>query len=93
MESFKVEVAYARPDKQLILSVEVEKETTIKQAILMSGIVDEFPEIDLHTNKVGIFSKPAKLTDTLRPRDRIEIYRALIADPKESRRKRAKEDK
>ncbi|KIE93474.1 hypothetical protein AP1022_00242 [Actinobacillus pleuropneumoniae] len=59
--------------------------------ILQSGILEKYTEIDLRTNKVGIFSRPVKLTDMVENGDRIEIYRPLIADPKEIRRKRAAE--
>lgn len=84
-----IEVAYAKPEKQIIISVDVEEACTIENAIKQSEILSQFSEIDLEQNKVGIFGKAAKLTDTLRENDRIEIYRPLIADPKESRRARA----
>jgi putative ubiquitin-RnfH superfamily antitoxin RatB of RatAB toxin-antitoxin module len=90
-ERIRVEVAYALPGEQLILTTYVEKEATIEQAIKQSGILDRFPDIDLRVNKVGIFGKLDKLTSPLRPGDRVEIYRPLIADPKEMRRKRAEE--
>ena len=63
----------------------------IQTAILQSGILQQFTEIDLRENKVGIYSRPAKLTDQLKDGERIEIYRPLLADPKEIRRKRAAE--
>lgn len=89
-----VEVAYARPDTQVILSVDVDETATVNEAIIMSGIIEQFPEIDLDKNKVGIFGKLTKLDQTLREKDRVEIYRPLIADPKASRKKRAaKKDK
>lgn len=84
-----VEVAYARPDTQVILTVNVEETATVNEAIVMSGILEQFPDIDLGKNKVGIFGKLTKLDETLREKDRIEIYRPLIADPKASRKKRA----
>jgi len=84
-----VEVGYARPDTQIILSVEVDETATVNEAIVMSGILEQFPDIDLNKNKVGIFGKLTKLDATLREKDRIEIYRPLIADPKASRKKRA----
>lgn len=84
-----VEVAYALPDEQEIIQLKVKSEATIKAIILQSGILERFPEIDLDTSKVGIFSKLAKYTDTLHDGDRIEIYRSLIADPKEVRKQRA----
>lgn len=88
-----VEVAYALPDEQLILSLEVAEETTVEQAIKRSGILDRYPQINLDTDKVGIFGKICKLNATLSAKDRIEIYRPLIADPKESRRQKAEMEK
>lgn len=85
----KIEVAYAKPEKQVIIPLEVEEPCSIEQAISRSNILAQFPEIDLAKNKVGIFGKAAKLADSLRENDRVEIYRPLIADPKESRRARA----
>jgi len=89
VEKMKVEVAYARPDEQVIIPLEVAADATVEEIIKASGILEKFPEIDLAKNKVGIFGKLSKLNATLRPGDRIEIYRPLIADPKEVRRKRA----
>ncbi len=88
-----VEVAYALPDAQTILEVEVEEGATVEQAIETSGIRQRFPEIDLGANKVGIFGKLTKLSAKLQARDRVEIYRALIADPKEVRKQRAADGK
>jgi len=88
-EKFLVEVAYALPEEQVLLALDVEKGTTAEQAIKQSGILEHFDTIDLAENKVGIFGKAVKLDYELRDKDRIEIYRPLIADPKESRRKRA----
>ncbi|WP_045224759.1 RnfH family protein [Methyloterricola oryzae] len=85
----KVEVAYARPDVQVILALEVAEATTAEGAIRQSGILERFPEIDLAQNRIGIFSKACKLDQILRSGDRVEIYRPLIADPKEARRNRA----
>ena len=85
----KIEVAYALPDKQIIIPLQVEQGTTLEQAVLLSGIQEKFPEIDLNINKAGVFGKICKLDTPLREQDRVEIYRQLIADPKESRRKRA----
>ncbi|MDH5191721.1 MAG: RnfH family protein [Gammaproteobacteria bacterium] len=92
-KNFQVEVAYAKPDKQVIVPVIVEPGTTVQQAIELSKVIEHFPEIDLAENKVGIFGKLSKLDTELRPKDRVEIYRKLIADPKEVRRKRAAEGK
>jgi putative ubiquitin-RnfH superfamily antitoxin RatB of RatAB toxin-antitoxin module len=67
----------------------VKSGTTVGEAIKRSGMLEQFPEIDLGLNKVGIFGKLARTDTMLRDRDRVEIYRALIADPKEARRRRA----
>lgn len=85
----EVEVCYALPEKQTLLVLQVEPEQTIEQIIKNSGVLELYPEIDLSKVRVGIFSKLAKLTDTLSNKDRIEIYRPLIADPKEVRKQRA----
>ncbi|NOQ93114.1 MAG: RnfH family protein [Methylophaga sp.] len=84
-----IEVAYALPDEQVILSLEVAEDCLVEDAIRRSGILDTYPQIDLSTDKVGIFGKMCKLNASLRNKDRIEIYRKLIADPKESRRQKA----
>lgn len=89
----QVEVAYALPTEQLILKVDVNPGTTIRQAIERSGILRRFPDIDLKRNRVGRWSHVAELDDIVRAGDRIEIYRALIADPKEVRRQRAAQAK
>jgi putative ubiquitin-RnfH superfamily antitoxin RatB of RatAB toxin-antitoxin module len=88
-ESFVVEVAYATPDQQTILQVTVAAGSTIETAIDRSGILEHYPEIDLSQQKVGIFSKICALSDVVSHGDRIEIYRSLTIDPKESRRQRA----
>jgi putative ubiquitin-RnfH superfamily antitoxin RatB of RatAB toxin-antitoxin module len=88
-----VEVAYALPDKQSLVSLEVEKGTTLKEAIEASGILDSFEQIDLTKDRVGIFSKFATLDTVLREKDRVEIYRPLIADPKQVRKERAAKGK
>lgn len=92
-ERIRVEVAYARPERQLILAVEAPPGITVEQAIDRSGILDEFPEIDLDQQKVGVFGKATTPDAVLADGDRVEIYRALIADPKEARRKRAAQGK
>lgn len=92
-ETINVEVAYAKPDTQVIIPLTVNLGTTIEQAIRQSGILKTFPEIDLSVNRVGIFSKLGKLDQTLREKDRVEIYRKLIADPKEVRKQRAAQGK
>jgi putative ubiquitin-RnfH superfamily antitoxin RatB of RatAB toxin-antitoxin module len=84
-----VEVAYALRERQALVAVEVEEGGTIEEAIRCSGILEAFPEIDLRRAKVGIFGRPAALDERMRDGDRVEIYRPLIADPKEARRKKA----
>lgn len=84
-----VEVAYARPDIQVILPLDVPTGTTVAQALIQSGIQERFPEIALDQVKVGVFGKLTRLDTVLRERDRVEIYRPLLADPKEVRRQRA----
>lgn len=93
IESINVEVAYALPEKQIIRAVNVDAGTTIGAAIVQSGIMMDFSELELEDAKVGIFGKAAAMTTTLSDGDRVEIYRDLIADPKEVRRKRAAEGK
>ena len=92
-ESINVEVAYALPEKQQIRAVNVDAGTTLGAAIVQSGIMMDFPELELEDAKVGIFGKAATMTTVLSEGDRVEIYRPLIADPKEVRRQRAAEGK
>ncbi|SES82420.1 RnfH family protein [Thalassotalea agarivorans] len=92
-EQIHIEVVYGTPTKQELLSLSVAQGSTVEQAIEESGIVDLFPEIDLATNKVGIWNRNAKLSDEVADYDRIEIYRPLIADPKEVRKRRAEKAK
>jgi len=89
----RVEVAYARKDGQRILSVAAGEGLTVKAAIEQSRILRRFPEIDLTVNRVGVFGKLAQLDQVLEPGDRVEIYRPLIADPKEMRKQRAAQGK
>lgn len=89
----QVEVAYALPQVQMLVPVMVEEGATVEAAIRQSGLLEKFPEIDLSTARVGIWNKASELTAILREKDRVEIYRPLIADPKEVRRKRAEEGK
>ena len=88
-----VEVVYALPDVHPLMQVRLAEGATVEAAIRASGVLEAFPEIDLTKNKVGIFSKLVKLDEIVRDKDRVEIYRPLIADPKEVRRKRAEEGK
>ncbi len=88
-QTITVEVAYALPHKQAILEVEVPEGTTALEAARLSGITGRFDGIDLDNSKLGIFSKPVSPGQVLRAGDRVEIYRPLIADPKEVRKERA----
>jgi len=88
-KKMRIEVAYAKPSEQVILTLDIADGSTMEAAIIESGILQRFPEIDLANNKVGIFGKLCKLDQVLRAGDRVEIYRPLIVDPKEMRRNRA----
>jgi len=88
-----VEVIYALKDQQKVVRLSVDDGCTVKDVIERSGLLQEFPEIDLAKHKVGIWNKLAKLDAALRDKDRVEIYRPLIADPKEVRKQRAAEGK
>lgn len=88
-EAFDVIVAWAVPGQALLRPIQVAPGTTIEQALVASGVLQEVPEIDLAVYPVGIYGKKKPLDTVLRPLDRIEIYRPLVADPKESRRRRA----
>jgi putative ubiquitin-RnfH superfamily antitoxin RatB of RatAB toxin-antitoxin module len=92
-ESIQVEVVYARPESQDIIALTLPAGSTVGQAIEASGLLAKHPEIDLAKNKLGIYAKLAKADTALRDRDRVEIYRPLIADPKEVRKQRAAEGK
>lgn len=92
-KTINVEVAYAEPDRQLILPINVDIGTTVGGAIVQSGMMIEFPLLDIENSKVGVFGKATAMTTVLKDGDRVEIYRPLIADPKEVRRKRAAQGK
>jgi uncharacterized protein len=92
-EQITVEVAYALPERQSLLTVAVNRASTVQQVIELSGILQQYPQIDLAGQKVGIWSRPVKLDDIVQSGDRIEIYRPLIADPKDLRRRRAEKAK
>ena len=92
-ETIPVTVVYALADKQVVLALDVVADATIAEVITQSGILEKFPEIEPGKNKVGVFGKLGKLTDTLHAGDRVEIYRPLIADPKQVRKQRAAEGK
>lgn len=84
-----IEVVYALPDRQKLLSLPVPEGSSIETCINLSGISKHFSEIVPSTAQVGIFSVPQKLSTIVKAGDRIEIYRPLIADPKEMRKIRA----
>lgn len=84
----KVSIAFATRDRQVWNDLEVPADATVRQAIEISGILTEFPEIDLAKNKVGIFGDAVPLDRVLKEGDRVEIYRPLIADPKLVKKRR-----
>lgn len=90
-----VEVAYALPHKQKIISLTVSEGTTVRQAVMQSGIEEHFPELDVQACALGIFGKtvPKPVERVLNSGERVEIYRPLIADPKEVRKQRAARNK
>lgn len=77
----QVGVAYADRFKQTWLTLEVPDDSTLEQAIERSGILRQYPDIDLDTQKVGVFGRISKLNAKLKPGDRVEIYRPITADP------------
>lgn len=85
----RVEVAYARPDKQLLVSLDVPPGTTLIEAVRQSGILREFPDLELERATLGVFGKIRPANTIVSDDDRIEIYRPLLIDPKQARRKRA----
>ena len=92
-QRIEVEVAYAREQAQALIPVTGDPGLTAREAIERSGVTRQFPEIDLEVNRVGVYGKLISLDQVLEPGDRVEIYRPLIADPKEQRKKRAAEGK
>jgi hypothetical protein len=92
-EQIHIEVVYALQNRQKAVSVQLSQGASVREAVERSGLLAEFPEIDLATNKFGIWNKLTKVDAVLRDKDRVEIYRPLIADPKEVRRQRAAEGK
>ena len=93
IEVFKLDVVYALPDSATVIAVEAQEGDTIEQLVERSGIVQRHPEIDPKQNKVGIYSRQVKWDYQIQKGDRIEIYRPLIADPKEVRKRRAEQAK
>lgn len=88
-----VEVVYALPKEQTLLSFTAKEDISVEEAILQSGILAHYTLLDIDTMKVGIFGKRTTMKMTLRDKDRVEIYRPLLADPKEVRKRRAAEGK
>lgn len=89
--SLSVEVAYAKPDQQLLFTVTLPAGATVLQAISASGLLQLHPELELKDNSVGVFGIPCTLEQPVAAADRVEIYRPLVHDPKEARRYRAKQ--
>ena len=89
IKQLEVQVCYATPERQILLDLSVPEGASLQDAIVQSGLLNQAPEIDLGLSRVGIYGKLRTLDTVLRAHDRIEIYRPLIADPKESRRQRA----
>jgi putative ubiquitin-RnfH superfamily antitoxin RatB of RatAB toxin-antitoxin module len=83
-----VEVVYAAPARQAVKSLQLPAGSRVREAIAASGLLAEFPEIDLAVNRVGVYAEPVELDTPLQDGDRVEIYRPLLADPKEARRRR-----
>jgi putative ubiquitin-RnfH superfamily antitoxin RatB of RatAB toxin-antitoxin module len=92
-ETIRVEVVYALRESQDVIGLNLPAGSTAGQAIEASGLLAKHPEIDLAKNKLGIYAKLARVDTALRDRDRVEIYRPLIADPKEVRKQRVAEGK
>ena len=93
-QTLEIEIAYANlANQQFVERFEVRPGVTLRGAIERSRILDKFPEIDLAINRVGVFGRLKSLEDPVMAGDRIEIYRPLIADPKEMRRKKAQQKK
>ncbi|HYN00611.1 MAG TPA: RnfH family protein [Aestuariivirgaceae bacterium] len=86
----RAEVAYALPEEQIVIELQLPEGATVGEAIRASGMLARFPEIELTRIAVGIFGERAVLDDPLQEGDRVEIYRPLLADPKETRRRRAR---
>lgn len=88
----EIEIVYGLADRQVLKSMTVAEGTTIREAVLQSSLEVEFPELDLQQAPLGIFGKAVKDETALRDGDRIEVYRPLLIDPKEARRKRAEQE-
>lgn len=92
-DMINVEVVYALPKEQFLARVRVHAGATVADAVEASGLTEKHPEVDITRNKLGIYGKLTKADAVLRERDRVEIYRPLIADPKAVRKQRAEEGK
>ncbi|MBI5860903.1 MAG: RnfH family protein [Rhodocyclales bacterium] len=92
-ENIQIDVGYALPQRQEIIHLALPAGSTVQQAIEASGLLAKYPEIDVAQNKLGIYAKLVKPDTLLHDHDRVEIYRPLIADPKEVRKARAAEGK
>lgn len=88
----QIGVTYTEPPRQFWLSLDVPEGTTVLEAIERSGVLGQFPHIDLATQKVGVFGRVVKLDAALRPGDRVEIYRAITCDPQTVPRRDMGED-
>ncbi|MDD5298122.1 MAG: RnfH family protein [Rhodocyclaceae bacterium] len=88
----QVGVVYSEPNQQIWLNIEVPDGSTAMEAIARSGILKQFPHIDLVSQKVGVFGRLVKLDAALKPGDRVEIYRGIIADPATVSRKDMEDD-
>lgn len=93
-DGIRVEVVYALPERSEIVHLTLPEGVTVQRAVEASGLLQKYPDIDIAKgNKLGIYAKLVKADTVLRDRDRVEIYRPLIADPKDVRRRRAEEGK
>ena len=88
----EIEIVYGLAERQVLKSMTVAEGTTIREAVPQSSLEVEFPELDLQQAPLGIFGKAVKDETALRDGDRIEVYRPLLIDPKEARRKRAEQE-
>jgi putative ubiquitin-RnfH superfamily antitoxin RatB of RatAB toxin-antitoxin module len=89
--SIQVEVVYATPTRQTAYRIALREGATAEEAIRACGVLEAFPEINLTEAAIGVFGERAALNDVLEDKDRVEIYRRLVADPKEARRRRAQQ--
>jgi hypothetical protein len=92
-DTIRIEVVYPLPHEQILLNIKVPNGADVRAGILASGVLDRYPELNIDTLEAGIYGKLVKNDELLRDRDRIEIYRPLIADPKAVRKQRAAEGK